>query len=299
MLERKFAAVAASLCATAGLIAAAPVFAYENSYNMPVGVTPISRQVHGLHMLLFWVCVAIALVVFGAMIYSIVKFRNSKGSVPDRTLLHSTQVEVAWTLIPVVILISMAVPAARTLIAMEDTRNAELSVKVTGYQWKWRYEYLGTDVSFYSTLAADSNYARQLRSGIDPNTVKDYLLSVDNPLVVPVDTKVRLLLTGNDVIHSWWVPQFAVKKDAIPGFVNEAWFKAEKTGRYPGQCAELCGRDHAFMPIVVEVRSKDDFARWLAAQKEAAAAAGGSASAATTVALEATESAGATVRGTR
>ena len=301
MLERKFAAVAASLCAAASLIAAAPVFAYESSYNMPVGVTPISRQVYGLHMLLFWVCVAIALVVFGVMIYSIVKFRKSKGAAPDRTLLHSTPIEVVWTVIPVVILISMAVPAARTLIAMEDTRNAELSVKVTGYQWKWRYEYLGTDVSFYSTLAADSNVARQLRSGIDPNTVKDYLLAVDNPLVVPVDTKVRLLLTGNDVIHSWWVPQFAVKKDAIPGFVNEAWFKAEKIGRYPGQCAELCGRDHAFMPIVVEVLSKDDFARWLAAQKEAAsaAAAGGSASATTTVALEATGPAGAPIRGTR
>ena len=298
---RRACAVLTLLLDLAGL-AAAPARAAESSYNMPVGVTPISRQVHDLHMLLFWVCAAIAVVVFSAMIYSIVKFRKSKGAVADRTLTHSTQVEVVWTLIPVLILVAMAVPAARTLIQMEDTRNAELSVKVTGYQWKWRYEYLGTDVSFYSTLATDSNIARQLRSGIDPNTVKDYLRSVDNPLVVPVDTKVRLLLTGNDVIHSWWVPQFAVKKDAIPGFVNEAWFKAEKVGRYPGQCAELCGRDHAFMPIVVEVLSKQDFARWLAAKKDAArAAAAVAADAATSaaVALPAAGSEGAPINGTR
>jgi cytochrome c oxidase subunit 2 len=267
MFNRKLAGV------FAGLLAAAPAFAYESTYNLPVGVTPISREVYGLHMMMFWVCVAIAALVFGVMIYSIVKFRRSTGAIPDTTLLHSTKVEIVWTVIPVLILISTAIPAARTLIKMEDTRNAELSIKVTGYQWKWQYDYLGKGVSFYSTLDADSNYARQLNSGIDPTTVKDYLLAVDHPLVVPVDTKVRLLLTGNDVIHAWWVPDFAVKKDAIPGFVNEAWFKAEKVGRYPGQCAELCGRDHGFMPIVVEVLSKEDYAKWLAAQQEAAKAA--------------------------
>jgi cytochrome c oxidase subunit 2 len=175
--------------------------------------------------------------------------------------------------IPVAILIFMAVPAAKTLVKMEDTRNAELSVKVTGYQWKWQYEYLGKGVSFYSSLATESNYARQLNSGVDVTTVKDYLLDVDNEFVVPVDTKIRLLLTGNDVIHAWWVPDFAVKKDAIPGFINEAWFKADKLGRYTGQCAELCGRDHGFMPIVVKVVSKEDFAKWLAAQQDAAKAA--------------------------
>ena len=265
--------------ALGGLLAAMPALAYESSYNMPVGVTPISREVHGLHMEIFWICVAIAAVVFGVMIYSIVKFRKSKGAIADQTLLHSTPVEVIWTVIPAAILIFMAVPAAKTLVKMEDTANSELSVKVTGYQWKWQYEYLGKGVSFYSSLAADSNYARQLHSGIDVNTVKDYLLDVDNPFVVPVDTKVRLLLTGNDVIHAWWVPDFAVKKDAIPGFINEAWFKADKVGRYTGQCAELCGRDHGFMPIVVLVLPKAEFATWLAAQQAARSAGGEAATA--------------------
>ena len=267
------------VCALAALLVALPALAYESSYNMPVGVTAISREVHGLHMLIFWVCVAIAVVVFGVMLYSIWKFRKSKGAVPDTTLTHSTQVEVVWTVIPVAILVSMAIPAARTLIKMEDTRNAELSVKVTGYQWKWQYEYLGSGVSFFSSLSEDSNLARQLNSGVDVTQVKDYLLNVDHPLVVPVDTKVRLLLTGNDVIHSWWVPDFAVKKDAIPGFINEAWFKADKVGRYTGQCAELCGRDHGFMPIVVLVLPKAEFATWLAAQQAARSAGGEAATA--------------------
>jgi len=252
-----------------GALLALPAVAYESSYNLPVGVTPVSRDVYRLHMLIFWVCVAIGVVVFGAMIYSLVKFRRSKGAVADQSLLHSTKVEVIWTILPFFILVAMAVPAARTLLMMEDTRGSELSIKVTGYQWQWQYEYLGKGVSFFSRLSEDSNEARQLGSGIDPRTVKDYLLSVDHPLVVPVDTKVRVLITGNDVIHAWWVPDFAVKKDAIPGFVNEAWFTAEKTGRYTGQCAELCGRDHGFMPIVVEVVSKSDFAQWLADSKAA------------------------------
>ena len=278
MLNRKV------FSALGGLLAAVPAFAYESSYNLPHGVTQISEEVRGLHMQIFWICVVIAVAVFGVMIYSIVTFRKSKGAVADQTLLHSTKVEVIWTVIPVAILIFMAVPAAKTLVKMEDTRNAELSVKVTGYQWKWQYEYLGKGVSFYSTLDADSNYARQTGSGIDPNTVKDYLLNVDNPMVVPVDTKVRVLLTGNDVIHSWWVPDFAVKKDAIPGFINEAWFKVDKVGRYTGQCAELCGRDHGFMPIVVTVLSKEDFAKWLAEQQAAAKTATTTAPAATTAA---------------
>jgi cytochrome c oxidase subunit II len=252
---------------TLAVLTAAPAAAYESSVNLPVGVTPVSKEVYGLHMMMFWWCVGIALVVFGVMIYSLVTFRKSSGAVADQTFTHSTQVEVIWTLIPVMILVAMAVPAARTLLKMEDTRGSALSIKVTGYQWQWRYEYLGQGVSFYSRLDAASNEARQLHSGIDPNTVKDYLLNVDHPLVVPVDTKVRVLITGNDVIHAWWVPEFAIKKDAIPGFVNESWFTAERTGRYTGQCAELCGRDHGFMPIVVEVVSKEDFARWLAERK--------------------------------
>ncbi len=277
MLNRKV------LSALGVLLGAAPAVAYDSSYNMPVGVTQIAREVHSLHMIVFWICVAIAVAVFGAMIYSIIAFRKSKGAVADTTMLHSTIVEVIWTTIPVLILVGMAVPAAKTLVRMDDTRNAELSIKITGYQWKWQYEYLGKGISFYSSLGAESNYARQLHSGIDPNTVKDYLLEVDHEVVVPVDTKVRLLLTANDVIHSWWVPDFAVKKDAIPGFINEAWFKSEKIGHYTGQCTELCGRDHGFMPIVVNVVSKEDFARWVADQQAAAkAAAEGAAPTATT-----------------
>ncbi len=236
--------------------------------NMPVGVTDMSREIHSLHMLIFWVCVVIAVLVFGAMIYSIVAFRKSNAAIPDTTLTHSTKIEVIWTVIPILILIAMAIPAAETLVKIEDTRNSQLSIKVTGYQWKWHYEYLDRGVSFFSTLARDSNAARQLHSGIDPYTVPNYLLEVDNRLVVPVDTKVRLLLTAGDVIHAWWVPDFGVKKDAIPGFVNEAWFRAHELGVYRGQCAELCGRDHAFMPIVVEVKSKADFETWLQGQKK-------------------------------
>jgi cytochrome c oxidase subunit II len=264
---------AAAALASAMLAPAAQADGGWGGLNMPVGVTELSKQIYDLHMLIFWVCVIIGLVVFGVMAYSIFAFRRSQGAVPDTTMVHSTKAEIIWTVIPVLILVVMAVPATRTLIAIEDTRNTELSIKVTGYQWKWQYEYLDDGVSFFSTLDSQSNEARQLESGIDPNTVPDYLLNVDNPLVVPVDTKVRLLLTAQDVIHAWWVPDFGMKKDAIPGFVNELWFKvdADKVGTYRGQCAEICGRDHGFMPIVVKVLSKPDYAAWLAAQKAAAA----------------------------
>jgi cytochrome c oxidase subunit II len=237
--------------------------------NMTRGVTPLSHEIHGLHMMILWICVAIAVVVFGAMIYSILKFRQSQGAVPAK-FDHSTQAEIIWTIIPVVILVGMAIPAAATLVKIEDTRDSKLTVKVTGYQWKWHYEYLNEKVSFFSTLARSSDEARQLGSGIDPRSVPNYLLDVDRPLVVPVDTKVRVLLTAGDVIHAWWVPQFGMKKDAIPGFVNEMWFQAKETGVFRGQCAELCGRDHGFMPIVVEVRSKEDYESWLKQQQEGA-----------------------------
>jgi cytochrome c oxidase subunit 2 len=244
---------------------------------MTQGVTAMSRRIYDLHMEIFWICVVIGVLVFGVMIYSIITFRKSKGAVPDTTMVHNTRVEMVWTIIPVVILVAMAVPAARTLVEIEDTTKTEITIKVTGFQWGWQYDYLDNGVAYYSHLDRQSDAARELLSGVDPNTVPHYLLNVDNPFVVPADTKVRLLITGADVIHSWWVPDFGVKKDAIPGFVNEAWFKvdAEKTGLYRGQCAELCGRDHGFMPIVVDVRSKADFAQWLkdkaAAQKQAAA----------------------------
>ena len=244
--------------------------------NMREGVTEISRRIYSVHMLIFWVCVVIAVIVFGFMIWSIVKFRKSKGAVADTTLVHNTKVEIMWTIVPALILVAMAVPAARTLVAIEDTRDTQLTIKVTGYQWGWHYDYLDNGVSFFSRLERKANDARRLLSGVDPHTIPNYLLDVDNPLVVPAGVKVRLLLTASDVIHAWWVPDFGMKKDAIPGFINEMWFQvdADKTGLYRGQCTELCGRDHAFMPIVVDVKTPADFKSWLQAsaaqQKQAA-----------------------------
>jgi cytochrome c oxidase subunit 2 len=257
-------AAAGLLAGAAFLPTGAALAAWE--VNLPVGVTELSRDIHGLHMLIFWICVIIAAAVFGMMIYSIVKFRHSQGAVPAN-FDHSTKAEIVWTAIPVLILVGMAIPAAATLVKIEDTRDSELTVKVTGYQWKWHYEYLGENVNFFSTLARKSDAARQTGSGIDPYTVENYLLDVDNPLVVPVGAKVRVLLTASDVIHAWWVPAFGMKKDAIPGFVNELWFRADEVGTYRGQCAELCGRDHAFMPVVVEVKTKEQYDSWLAERK--------------------------------
>jgi cytochrome c oxidase subunit 2 len=256
--------------ATAALLGlAAPAAHAAWTLNMTPGITDISRRVYSLHMIMYWACVIIAIFVFGWMFYSIIMFRKSQGAVPDTKLVHNTKAEIIWTVVPVLILIGMAVPATKTLIETEDASNTELTIRVTGYQWKWGYEYVDSGVTVLSTLDRESNAARQLGSGIDPFTVKDYLLNVDHPVVVPAGTKVRLLLTAQDVIHSWWVPALAIKKDAIPGFVNEAWFKVDtdKVGLYRGQCAELCGRDHGFMPIVVDVRSKDDFEAWLKTQK--------------------------------
>jgi cytochrome c oxidase subunit II len=268
--------LAAALAVSAGALPAHAESGWS-LLNMTPGVTEISRAIYGLHMEIFWICVVIALVVFGAMIYSIITYRKSKGAVADVTLVHNTTVELIWTAVPVAILVFMAIPAAKTLVAIEDTTKTDLSIKVTGFQWGWQYDYLDSGVAYFSRLDRKSDVARELSSGIDPNSVEHYLLNVDHPLVVPVGSKVRLLLTGADVIHSWWVPAFGVKKDAIPGFVNEAWFKVDtdKPGLYRGQCAELCGRDHGFMPIVVDVRSKEDFEAWVkskaAEQKQAAA----------------------------
>jgi cytochrome c oxidase subunit 2 len=275
----RYAKLAAA--AAAFLPLAAPVRADSGwgLLNMTPGVTDISRKIYDLHMEVFWICVGIAVVVFGWMIWSLIAFRKSKGAVADTTLVHNTRVEIIWTALPVFILIAMAVPAARTLVAIEDTRNTELTIKVTGFQWGWNYDYLDDGVNFFSRLDRASDAARQLLSGIDPTTVPNYLLSVDHPLIVPAGVKVRLLITGADVIHSWWIPAFGLKKDAIPGFINELWFRVDpdKTGIYRGQCVELCGRDHGFMPIVVDVRSKADFSAWLkttaAQQKQAAASA--------------------------
>jgi cytochrome c oxidase subunit 2 len=272
--QPRLGASALALFLTALGLAAGAQANTSNGYNLPVGVTSLSRDIYTLHMEVFWVCVAIAVVVFGVMIYALVKFRHSQGAKPDTTLVHSTKVEIIWTIIPVVILVVMAIPAAKVILMMEDTRNSELSIRVTAYQWKWQYQYMdaGEGINFFSTLARDSNFARQLRSGIDPNTVPNYLLEVDHPMVIPSGTKVRLLLTSQDVIHAWWVPDFGAKRSAVPGFVNELWFKVDpgKEGIYRGQCTSLCGRDHGFMPIVVDVRTPDDFKKWVEEQKAAA-----------------------------
>jgi cytochrome c oxidase subunit II len=245
----------------------------SNGFNLPRGVTDLAHDMYGLHMLVFWICVGIAVVVFAAMIYILVRYRHSRGAVADTSITHSTQVEIIWTVIPVIILVVMAIPAAELILKQEDTRDSQLSIRVTAYQWKWEYAYMDSaeGVDFFSTLARDSNFARQKQSGIDPNTVPNYLLEVDHPLVIPSGTKVRLLLTSQDVIHAWWVPDFGAKRSAIPGFVNELWFRVEpgKEGIYRGQCAALCGRDHGFMPIVVDVRTPENFKKWVDEQKEA------------------------------
>ena len=269
LLPDRLLQAAAALAACA--LSAAAVANTSNGYNLPVGVTDISRDIYGLHMEAFWICVGIAIVVFGAMIYSLVKFRASQGAVADTTMLHSTKVEIAWTIVPVIILVVMAIPAAELILKMEDMRNSDLSIRVTGYQWKWEYQYMdaGAGIDFYSTLKQDSNFARELHSGVDPNTVPNYLLDVDHPLVVPSGTKVRVILTSGDVIHAWYVPDFGLKRSAVPGFINELWFKVDpgKEGIYRGQCAALCGRDHGFMPVVVDVRTPDDFKKWVEEQK--------------------------------
>jgi len=248
-----------------GLVVAGTANA-EWGVNMPKGVTELSKETYDLHMMVFWWCVAIGIVVFGAMIYSLLKHRKSAGVQPA-DFSHSTIAEIAWTAIPVVILLLMAVPAAETMLKAEDSRDPDISIVITGYQWKWHYKYQDEGIEFFSSLARPSVEARPRDSGIDVNTVDNYLLEVDRPVVVPVGAKVRVLLTSKDVIHSWWVPNLAIKKDAIPGVINETWFRAEHVGTYRGQCAELCGKDHGYMPVVVEVVEPDAYAAWADARK--------------------------------
>jgi cytochrome c oxidase subunit 2 len=263
-----------SVVAGAGaMLASLPARADWSLINLPEGVSVLSREIHDMHMIMFWICTAIAVVTFGAMIFAMIRFRKSRGAVADHKLLHNARLEAAWTIVPVIILIAMAIPSVEKLVRIEDTSGSGLTIKVTGHQWYWQYEYLGTDVSFYSRLARTSDLARQKGSGIDPRSVENYLLEVDKPLVIPTGVKVRLLLTANDVIHAWWVPDFGMKRDAIPGFINEMWISvdADKPGTYRGQCAELCGADHGFMPVVVEAKPEAEFAAWLEEQKTAGA----------------------------
>ncbi|MCW4151789.1 cytochrome c oxidase subunit II [Halomonas sp. 18H] len=236
-----------------------------NQWNMPVGVTDVSREIHSLHMIIFWICVAIGVVVFGALFYSLFRYRRSRGARASNFHEHTT-LEIVWTVVPLLILVAMAIPATATLKKMYDTSEADLDVMITGQQWRWRYSYLGEEVAFTSNLATP-------RSQVEGKSAKseNYLLEVDEPLVLPVGQKVRLLMTSDDVIHSWWVPDLAVKQDAVPGFVNENWVRINEPGIYRGQCAELCGKDHAFMPVVVKAVEPPEFESWLAQRKEAAA----------------------------
>ncbi len=269
MLRTEFRAGHRLLQTVLAMAFAAPGAAFAaREWNLQTPVTPVARQMYDLHSFIFWICVVIFVAVFGVMFYSIFKHRKSVGHQAHQ-FHENTVVEVVWTVIPFLILLFMAFPATKTILAMKDTTQPGLTVKVTGYQWKWGYDYLQEGFGFYSNLATP---LAQIENRAPKG--ENYLLEVDNPMVVPVDTKVRLLITAADVIHSWWVPAFGVKQDAIPGFVRDSWFKAEKPGVYRGQCAELCGKEHGFMPIVVEVKSRDDYAKWLDGQRKKAAAAG-------------------------
>jgi len=243
----------------------------ESKYNLTQGVTDVSHEVYDLHMLVLYICTVIGVIVFGAIFWSMFFHRKSKGHVAA-TFHESTKVEILWTVIPIFILIAMAVPATKTLIDIENNENSDLTIQVTGSQWKWHYRYFDKDVEFYSVLSTPKEQWDNL-SGTGAEKGENYLLEVDKQLVIPINKKVRFLITSDDVIHSWWVAAFAVKQDAVPGFINEAWTIVNEPGVYRGQCAELCGKDHGYMPIVVEALPEDEFDAWLEEQRLAAIAA--------------------------
>ena len=234
------------------------VFAGTSSFNLTPGVTPISRDIYWLHMVILGICVIIGIIVFGIMAYSLVKHRKAAGH-KAKPMHGSLKLEIVWVIIPFLILVVMAIPATIVLTRMTDNSKAQLNIKIVGYQWKWKYEYLDQGISFFSNLSTPRDQIEgKAKRG------KWYLLEVDKPLVLPIHKKIRFLLTSNDVIHSWWVPALGVKRDAIPGFVHESWARIEKPGTYRGQCAELCGVNHAFMPIVVKAVTEEDFEKWVA-----------------------------------
>ena len=257
-------------CSSAVLIILAALWSVSAqadwALNMTEGVTEVSRSIYSLHMQIFWICVVIAIAVFSVMFWSIIHHRKSAGAKAEQ-FHENTTVELIWTIVPVLILVAMAVPATTTLIEMYDTSDSDVDIQVTGYQWKWQYQYLGEDLSFFSNLSTNPD---EINNKVEKN--KNYLLEVDEPLVVPIGKKIRFLVTSNDVIHSWWVPAFAVKRDAIPGFINESWTRIDEVGTYRGQCAELCGKDHGFMPIVVQAVTDEDYALWLTEKKASIAA---------------------------
>jgi len=262
------------LCAFAaimGILALNPALAAWE-LDMPRGVTTLSDMIRDLHREIMLICTVVGVVLFSVMFYAIFKFRKSKGA-KAATFSHNTNAEIIWTVAPILILIYMAVPSARAILEIEDASNPDMTIKVTGHQWKWEYEYLDNGVQFYANMDEASAAAARPNSGIDVTEIEHYLRDVDKRMVVPVNQKVRILLTASDVIHAWWVPELYIKKDAIPGFVNEMWFEATQTGVFRGQCAELCGRGHGFMPIVVEVLEQEDYDAWVAEQGGEAVAA--------------------------
>lgn len=235
--------------------------------NMTQGVTPISHEVYDLHMKVLWIVTIIGIIVFGAIFWSIMHHRKDKGAIAAK-FHHSTVLELLWTAIPIAILVLIAIPATKTLVAMEKTEDADITLKVTGYQWKWKYDYMGEGVSFFSVLNSESRAIADNNSDNAPEDIDHYLLDVDNPVVLPVNKKIRILTTGADVIHAWWVPALGWKRDAIPGFINDNWTVIQEPGVYRGQCAELCGKDHGFMPIVVKAVAEDEYNTWLAEMKQ-------------------------------
>lgn len=247
----------------AGLGMSSTVWA-EYAYNLPLPASKLASEVYHLHNLIMLVVLGIFVVVFGAMFYSLFAHRKSRGH-KAANFHENTTIEVVWTIVPFLILMGMAYPAAKVVIDMKDTSNPDMTIKVTGYQWKWGYDYLQDGISFYSTMSTP-------RDQIDNTAPKGqhYLREVDNPVVVPIGKRVRLLVTANDVLHSWWVPELGIKQDAIPGFIRDIWFKADQLGTFRGQCMELCGKDHAYMPIVVQVVSEEDYKTWVASKKGAA-----------------------------
>lgn len=240
---------------------------FMDTLNLRPGVTEISNKVYDLHMIVFWICVVVCVAVFAVLIYSLMTHRKSKGAKPA-DFHESTTVEIIWTTIPFLVLVGMAIPATTTLLALEDTRDSDMSIQVTGYQWKWKYDYLDDDISFFSALTTPREQIYEAEE-----KGENYLVEVDNPIVVPINKKIRFLITSNDVIHSWWVPDLGWKQDAVPGFINDAWTELKEPGTYRGKCAELCGKDHGFMPIVLVAKTQEDYDAWVDEQKGAAAAA--------------------------
>ena len=250
-----------------GLILLTPLTALADwGLNMTQGVTPISKEIYDMHMLTLWVVTVIGILVFGVMFWSIFHHRKSKGAKASK-FSHSTTVEIIWTIVPTAIIIALAIPATKLLIKMDDTSEAKITIKATGIQWKWKYDYLDEDITLYSSLDAKSQEVAQRDSGQNPMEYENYLLDVDEPLVVPVNTKLRILTTAEDVIHAWWVPELGWKRDAIPGFINDNWAIIEEPGTYRGNCTEICGKGHGYMPIVVKAVSMEDYEAWIEDRK--------------------------------